>query len=350
MTRTERARAWRAVLERDPRAEGKFVYAVSSTGVFCRPTCPSRRPRPDRVAFFAGPSEALRAGFRACRRCQPGSVRPDGLSRPVADAKAWIDMVHDSRVGPAPVLAALAGRAGLSVSHFQKVFKSEVGVSPADYVATRRAESFKAQLRSGATLTRATFEAGYGSASRAYEAANKRLGMRPSEYRKGGKGLTIDFGSVGTSVGHVMVATTARGICAVIIADDARDCLRQLEKEFPAATLREITGATPFLGRIVALAEGRGGRLPAVHLAGTPFQLRVWNELQRIPKGETRTYSEIASAVGSPRAARAVGSACARNRVALAVPCHRVIRGDGATGDYRWGKERKISLLELERD
>ena len=338
--------AWAAVLGRDAGFEGRFVYAVRSTGVFCRPTCPSRRPRREQVAFFAQAAEARAAGFRACRRC-----RPEAAQTQVAEAMARVRAHIDDHLDLRLTLGELATVAGLSPTHLQRTFKAQLGLSPRDYLRARRAERFKSEVRQGRTVTDALYEAGYGSGSRLYEAAPARLGMTPGAYKRGGKGAQVRFTTAASSLGRVLVAATDRGICAVQLGDTDGALEAALRSEYPQATLhRDDAGLRPSLAAILAHLGGEVRQLDLpLDVAASAFQWRVWHALQEIPYGETRSYAEVAAAVGQPRAVRAVARACATNRVALLVPCHRVVRADGSEGGYRWGQERKHRLLASEK-
>jgi AraC family transcriptional regulator of adaptative response/methylated-DNA-[protein]-cysteine methyltransferase len=346
--------AWRAVVDRDASWDGRFVYAVATTGVYCRPSCASRRPLRKNVSFHATTDDAARAGFRACRRC-----RPDGVTNAdacVAEARRLLDAHVELGDGERPTLDRLAAAVGMSAFHLQRVFKARLGVTPAEYVRVRRGERFKAELRSGETVSRATYGAGYNSSSRAYADAAALLGMTPASYRRGGRGMTIRFVVRPCSLGHVLVAGTTRGLAAVSLGDDPAALERELRAEYPAASVEpaESLGAgDPLAGWVDAVvayldAHGAPPRVP-VDVPATPFQRRVWDALRAIPAGETRSYGEIASSLGAPNAARAVAAACASNRVALVIPCHRVVRGGGALSGYRWGAERKRALLANEQ-
>lgn len=343
---------WAAVVARDRSADGTFVFAVRTTGVYCRPSCPSRRARRENVRFFATPAEAEGAGFRACLRCTPKATRalPEGArANVVARAVAYLEEAGDRSVP----LAELARAVGMSASHLQRAFTRHVGVSPRGWQAARRVEAFKAQLRAGSTVSRATFEAGYGSSRGVYEGAAAALGMTPAAYARGGEGTTIAWTTRETPAGLALVAATGRGICAVSLGDEPAALEAELAREFPRAALvrRDDDAALARLADAVAeVLAGRGdaAALP-VELRGTPFQLAVWNALRAIPRGETRSYAELAAELGRPGAARAVARACATNRVAVVVPCHRVVRGSGDVSGYRWGVERKRKLLEGER-
>lgn len=344
--------AWRAVATRDTAADGRVFYGVTSTGVYCRPSCPSRRPRRENVRFFSSTSDAEREGFRACRRCRPNDVTRAVES--VARAKEILDRHADSGAEGSVPLGELAEAVGMSPFHLQRVFQAQLGLSPARYLRARRGERFKSQLRRGGTVSRATYEAGFGSSSRAYELAVSQLGMTPATYREGGKGAEIRYRVVRSSLGKVLVAATARGVCAVKLGDNAETLEGELADEYPRATLVRARGSDEEFGAwveaIVRFVD-RNGDSPSVpvDVTGTAFQWRVWRALQAIPRGETRSYTEVAAAIGKPAAVRAVASACANNRVALVIPCHRVVRSDGSLSGYRWGPERKRKLLEREQ-
>lgn len=338
---------WRAVLERDERESNVFVYAVRSTGIYCRPGCPSRSPRRDNVEFFPGPEAAESAGFRACLRCRPRDGRPDDPGvRLARRACALIDGNADAP----PTSEDLAGRLGVSTGHLRRTFKGLVGITPRQYAKARRVDRFKEEVRSGETVTSALYGAGYGSSSRLYESSDDELGMTPATYGAGGRGAQIRYTTVESPLGWLLVGGTDRGICAVMLGGDPRALARTLSADYPAASIEEDAG--PLRGWTEAVLGYLNGWTPhldlPVDVRATAFQRRVWQELCRIPAGETRTYGEVAAAIGSPGAARAVGTACARNRVALVVPCHRVVPGNGGVGGYRWGPERKRALLRLE--
>ena len=332
--------AWQAVEARDARADGQFVYAVRSTGIYCRPSCPSRRPRRDRVEFFRGPRDAEEGGFRACRRC-----RPERREAPLAErARAIIDAAAGTDVP----LARLASRLGVSSAHLQRTFTRTQGMSPRVYAERVRGERMRQSLRTGRPVTAATYEAGFNSSSRAYAASTRTLGMTPGSYRRGGAGMEIQYTLVTSSLGRLLVARTDRGICAVYPGDTDAALERQLTAEFPRAERRRIQ--TPFTeARQVRDALDRGAKdSPTLDVRGTDFQRLVWAALARIPAGETRSYSEVARSIGRDGSARAVAGACAANNVAVLVPCHRVIREDGGLGGYRWGMQRKETLLKRE--
>ncbi|MBA2685607.1 MAG: bifunctional DNA-binding transcriptional regulator/O6-methylguanine-DNA methyltransferase Ada [Gemmatimonadaceae bacterium] len=341
---------WNAVVARDSAQDGKFVYAVATTGVYCRPSCPSRHALRANVSFFADPDAAEAAGFRACRRCEPrATVR--ATDRVIARARAFVE----SHLDEPHTLADIARAAGMSATHLQRTFKRLVGVSPRHYAAALRAERLKSNLRKGSTVSRATFDAGYGASSRAYDAATEQLGMTPGAYRRGGEGVRIRYMTAATSLGRLLVAATDRGVCAVTFGDDDAALEHALHSEYPLSTrVRVRAGAgnvdlRGWMAEVTAHLEGAdtGIEVP-IDVSGTAFQRRVWDELKRIPFGETRSYSEVAASIDAPRAVRAVASACARNRVSIIIPCHRVMRETGALGGYRWGVERKEKLLARE--
>lgn len=338
---------WRAVLDRDRTADGMFVYAVHSTGVYCRPSCPSRRPHRERVTFFEAPADARRAGFRACKRCTPDAI---------AAVDPWIEKVRRATVYLAnvdghPSLATLAARLGGSPYHLQRNFKRIVGVSPREYADACRLKTVKRRLKDGVDVTGAMLDAGYGSPSRFYERAATKLGMSPTAYRKGGAGASIRFAICDSPLGRLLVAATDRGVCSVAMGDSDAALERALRREFPAAAIdRDANGLSQWTTAIVAHLEGKRPRLELpLDIQATAFQWQVWQALASIPYGETRTYKEVASTIGRPKAVRAVARACATNPVALAIPCHRVVPATGGTGKYRWGTGRKKSLLHTEK-
>jgi AraC family transcriptional regulator of adaptative response/methylated-DNA-[protein]-cysteine methyltransferase len=335
--------AWQQLCERDKSA--RFFYAVTTTGVFCRPECKSRRPLRANVRFFETTSAAQSAGFRACKRCKPSVPRRD-LSDQI---RAHLEKNMDRAVS----LAELGRIAGMSPFTVQRAFKQEMGASPLQYQRSLRAGKLRRALKQNGRVTDAIYEAGFGSSSRAYEGA--QLGMTPATFAQGGKGERIGWCSAPSPFGRVIVGATERGLCWLSLAGSAEDAEASLRAEFPAAELHR----DPSLSRLVDaalqsvregsdLSENRG--LPgALDLRGTVFQLRVWQALRQIPRGETRSYSEVAREMGEPNATRAVARACATNRVALIVPCHRVVGADGSLTGYRWGVERKRAILEAER-
>jgi AraC family transcriptional regulator of adaptative response/methylated-DNA-[protein]-cysteine methyltransferase len=336
---------WPAVLKRDATRDGSFVFAVTTTGIYCRPSCPARRPRPENVRFFSLPKEAEAAGFRACRRCRPASAR---------DPKsAWIERVCrliEERAGERVRLADLSDAAGVSSFHLQRTFKRALGVSPRQYAESLKAKALKTRLKGGSPVAEATYEAGYGSSSRVYEKSDRQLGMTPATYGRGGKGMRIAYGLGKSSLGRVLIAATERGISAVYLGDDDKALEAALHEEYPAAETRRYDAALgPWLASVLKIVEGEkpAGDLP-LDVQATAFQWRVWQALREIPSGETRSYGDVARAIGEPTAARAVARACATNRVSVVIPCHRVVSSDGSTSGYRWGVERKKALLERE--
>jgi len=335
------ATRWQAVLTRDRAAEGAFYYAVSSTGIYCRPTCASKRPKPENVAFYPSPEAAEQAGYRPCKRC-----RPDEVSRPQEVVARVQHLLETSE--PTPSLAELGAAVGLSPAYVQRLFKRVTGLSPKRYAAALKAERLGAHLRGGESVTRALYEAGYGSSRALYDQAGTQLGMKPGSYKNGGVGETISYGLAESPLGPVLVAATEWGVCALRFG---KEVLEEVRAEFPAARLEHDPQAVaPFLEAVLSYLAGqqRALALP-LDVRPSAFQARVWEALRAIPYGETRTYSQIAEAIGAPKAVRAVARACATNPVALAIPCHRVVRAGGALSGYRWGTQRKRALLEAER-
>jgi AraC family transcriptional regulator of adaptative response/methylated-DNA-[protein]-cysteine methyltransferase len=338
---------WKALALRDHAADGTFVYGVTSTGVFCRPSCPSRRPRADRVRFFDTPVEAKQAGFRACKRCRPETV---GVSVPGIDAVRRASAYLATHADETVTLGHLAKVTSMSPHHLQRRFKAIVGLSPREFQSAVRAGKLRTSLRDGRDVTTAIYEAGYGSPSRVYEAAPTGKGMSLSSYRRGGAGMRIEYSTFKSPIGEVLVAATGNGVCAVKIGDSATTLVRDLRREYPAAEIE--ADARPRSEWTKAIASHLRGGAPALDLPidvrATAFQWKVWRELQRIPYGETRPYAAVAERIGKPSAARAVARACATNPVALVVPCHRVVPSAGGTGGYRWGVQRKEKLLSAE--
>lgn len=337
---------WEAVLARERMCDGTFVYAVRTTGVFCRPSCPARRPRPENVEFFDSPALAVLAGYRSCRRCRPEAPDSSPAGDQVRTALAYLDQHLDEHV----TLARLAEAVGLSRFHLQRLFKQEVGVSPRAYQDARRLAQMKAKLRAGEQVGSAVWGAGFGSFRGAYESAAGGLGMTPGQYRRGATGLRIEYSAHPTTFGHVLVGWTSRGVCTVLLGDTRDAVLEELRAEFPAADLTlSDTPASTEVRAVLDFLEGREATLHApLDVNGSAFQRLVWAALRRIPLGEHRSYTEITQAIGRPGAARAVARACATNPVALVIPCHRVVRSNGEPGGYRWGVERKRQLLEHE--
>jgi AraC family transcriptional regulator of adaptative response/methylated-DNA-[protein]-cysteine methyltransferase len=342
---------WQVVLDRDARYDGSFVYAVRSTGVYCRPSCPSKRPRRDQVEFFPVPQAAEQAGYRPCRRCNPS--RTAQVGEPYLEIVRRVrDLIEEClNCDGRPTLAELGRQVGLSPFHLQRIFKRVMGVSPRQYAEIRRLERLKTRLKEGDNVTRAMYDAGYNSTSRLYERTPAGLGMTPAKYRRGGSGVRIAYTVVDCPLGKLLIATTERGVCAVSLGDSLEALERALSEEYPAAHIhRDDEGLGPWVELLLDYLEGRQRQLDLpLDVQATAFQWRVWRALQAIPYGTTRTYGQIAQALGQPGAAMAVGAACAANRVALAIPCHRVVREDGGVGGYRWGPERKQALLAREQ-
>jgi AraC family transcriptional regulator of adaptative response/methylated-DNA-[protein]-cysteine methyltransferase len=337
---------WQAVMDRDPAYDGRFVYGVATTRIYCRPTCPARRPSRDRVRFYETAEQAESAGYRACRRCHPRTEQSPTSER-IDLVRRYIDEHLDETV----TLQCLAQLANMSPFHLQRVFKKKVGVSPRAYAGARRLEGMKARLRTGVTVSRASFDAGYASGSRAYEHARTGMGMTPGSYRHGGRGMVISHTVVPTPVGQLLVAATERGLCSLMLGDSAADLEKALRQEYPAATLRTGNGdLEQFTSRVLEQIRGLDTDPVAMDVGGTAFQWQVWDALRRIPAGETRSYRAIAQQLGRPTAARAVARACASNRLALVIPCHRAVRESGELGGYRWGIERKKQILRQERE
>ncbi len=334
---------WQAVLHRDPAAEGAFYYAVRTTGVYCRPTCPSRLPKRENVVFFDSPDAARRAGFRPCLKCQPDGV--SAQRQTVQRVRQILDTAER-----APTLAELGRAVGLSPFHLQRLFKRLTGLTPRQYVLARRAERLKARLRDGAKVVEAMYDAGYGSSRALYQAADRHLGMRPSAYKHGGRGERITYTIVDSPLGRMLLAATERGICALRFGQD-QAMVQELRKEFPLAHIvHHQEPLSSYVEAVLAHLEGRQARLDLpLDLKATAFQERVWAALREIPYGETRTYRQVAERLGMPGAARAVARACATNPVAVVVPCHRVVGSNGQLRGYRWGLERKGKLLEREK-
>jgi len=343
---------WHAVLARDACLDGRFVFAVRSTGIYCRPSCPSRRPRREQVVFFARPEAAERRGFRACRRCRPGDAINGSPQAALVrrTCRAIDEHLRENSEG-APSLATLSAKTGLSPHHLQRTFKRLMGISPRQYADAKRLGVLKTQLRKGDDVTTALYEAGYGSSSRLYERANGQLGMTPATYRRGGQGMQIGYTIVDSPLGRLLVAATKRGISALYLGDSDAKIESALRHEYPNAEInRDQNGMGIWVRAILKHLRGLEPRLDLpVDVQATAFQRRVWEELRAIPYGSTRSYSEIARAIGRSKANRAVARACATNPVSVVIPCHRVVRKDGNLGGYRWGLNRKEALIEHER-
>ncbi len=341
-------KCWAAVEGRDAGADGSFFYGVRTTGVYCRPGCPSRLPLRKNTAFFETIGEAEAAGLRACKRCRPTDAST--ASRHVAAIEKACALLRTSET--MPTLAQLADAAAISRFHFHRVFKQITGATPRDYARTHRLGRLAQRLDAGEKVTQAIYAAGFGSSSRAYEAAPAALGMTPAARRRGGDGETVRFVTVATPLGWALVAATTRGVCMTALGDDRDDLAAMVRQRFPAASVvAEDRGLKDWAERVVRVITDPGQALDLpLDIRGTAFQARVWRALQKIPLGHTASYSEIARSLGQPTAVRAVAQACAANNLALLVPCHRVIREDGDLAGYRWGVERKRALLERERE
>lgn len=342
---TQQQKYWGAVVARDQRFDGRFVYAVRSTGIYCRPTCPSRRPGRAQVIFFSRPALAQQAGFRPCRRCEP-QAPVSRYGQLIHRVCRYIEQSPEDRLN----MEALSRKFNVSASHLQRVFKRLLGVSIASYARGFRYKHFKNAVRKGGDVTTALYEAGFGSGSRLYETSYSNLGMTPAAYKKGG-GVSISYGTRRCYLGHLLVAATDRGICAVMLGDTPAQLFARLQVEYPNANIsRNNSELHKKIEAVMRHLSGTGQRseLP-LDVRATAFQRRVWEELQKIPYGETRSYSEIASGLDMPKGARAVARACAANPVALVIPCHRVVPKRGTSGGYRWGKGRKQRLLAREK-
>jgi AraC family transcriptional regulator of adaptative response/methylated-DNA-[protein]-cysteine methyltransferase len=346
-TQDAEAERWDAVRRRDRAMDGRFVYAVATTGVYCRPSCAARPARRENVSFFADGAAATRAGYRACKRCRPdGPGRAEEQAAAIARACRLIDAAEAP-----PPLAELAAAVGLSRFHFHRLFRETTGLTPRGYAAARRAERLREGLAAAGTVTEALYEAGFGSNGRFYEAAPAMLGMPPTAWRDGGRDAEIRFALGSCALGAVLVAATAKGVCAISLGEDPAALLDEFQARFPKARL--IGGDPEFeslVARAVALVEapGAGGEALPLDIRGTAFQQRVWQALREIPPGTTTTYTELARRIGLPRSVRAVARACASNAIAVAIPCHRVVRQDGGLAGYRWGLARKQALLARE--
>ncbi|CAN5521874.1 bifunctional DNA-binding transcriptional regulator/O6-methylguanine-DNA methyltransferase Ada [soil metagenome] len=339
---------WDAVERRDPAWDGAVIYGVRSTGIYCRPSCPSRRPRREGVRFFAVPADARAAGFRACRRCHPDD---DGHVPAAIDRVRRACRTIAAQAGERLSLARLAGALGGSPHHLLRSFQAAIGITPREYADACRLGCLKRELREGNGVASAAYGAGYGSGSRVYERAAATLGMTPAAYARGGPDVLVEYAIVDSCMGRLLVAATAKGICSVALGDADAALEAALRLEYPKA---RVSAGAPRLGQwieaiVASLQPGAPDlRLP-LDVRATAFQRMVWRELQRIPRGATRSYQDVARRIGRPTAARAVARACATNPVALLVPCHRVVREGGAPGGYRWGGERKQKLLDVER-
>ena len=352
--REPRDKKWEVVLARDPRFDGVFVFAVRSTGIYCRPSCPSRRPNRQHVVFFNLPETAERAGFRACRRCRPGEINP---GHPATDKVREICRLIDEHADGTPTLTDLAARMGGSPYHLQRTFKRVMGITPRQYADARRLDRLKKNLKEKNNVTEAMYDAGYGSSRSLYERAPEKLGMTPATYRRGGEGARIRFtvlecpaGPLG-SIGLLLLAATDRGVCRVTMGERADDLEAGLRDEFPAADIkRDDSGLKEWSAAVLRHLDGQQPNLDLpLDIQASAFQRKVWEALRAIPYGKTRSYGEIARAVGRPKGARAVGHACGTNPVAVVIPCHRVIQQNGSLGGFGWGLDRKKILLASEK-
>jgi AraC family transcriptional regulator of adaptative response/methylated-DNA-[protein]-cysteine methyltransferase len=337
---------WAAIVARDPDADGKFFYSVKTTGVYCRPSCAARVPRPENVAFHVTTTDAERAGFRPCKRCKPDQASlMDQRAAKIAELCRFIEGAESP-----PTLEKLARHAGMSVYHLHRIFKDVTGLSPKDYAAAHRAKRVRRELDRSETVTEAIYDAGYSSNGRFYGESNEVLGMTPTTYRAGAPNTEIRFAIGECSLGSILVAQSDRGVCAILLGDEPDRLAHDLQDRFPQAKL--IGGDAEFeqlVATVVGFVEapGRGLSLP-LDVRGTAFQQRVWKALRDIPAGHTASYAEIAGRIGAPKSVRAVAQACGANALAVAIPCHRVVRRDGSLSGYRWGVERKRSLLARE--
>src|SRR5256714_2969006 len=340
-----------AVLSRDSSRDGSFVFAVRSTGIYCRPSCPARRPRREQVSFFQIPEAAEEAGFRACKRCHPRRAQS---ADPRIDLVRRICHAIDEHDEEPQTLKTLSEQTGVSAHYLQRTFKEIMGATPRQYADARRLNQFKLRVKDGASVTDAMYDAGYGSSRALYEKSSTQLGMTPATYGRGGRGMRIIYTTAASPLGRLLVAATERGVCSVKLGDSDAELTRALFTEYPSASIdSKDTAISPslnlWLEQVLSSLNGSSRTIDLpMDLQATAFQIRVWEELRRIPYGSTRSYLEIAKAIGKPNAVRAVANACAGNHLALVIPCHRVIREDRSLGGYRWGLERKRKLLKQE--
>src|SRR5436190_8638194 len=342
---------WSAVISRDASRDGSFVFAVRSTGIYCRPSCPARRPRREQVSFFQIPEAAEQAGFRACRRCHPRRARNED---PQIELVRQICHAIDEHDEEPTTLKTLSAETSVSAPHLQRTFKAVMGITPRQYAESRRLKQFKAKVKNGSSVTDAMYDAGYGSSRGLYEKSSAHLGMTPATYGRGGRGMRIIYTIADCSLGRLLVAATERGVCSVALGDSDIELVKGLFAEYPNASIdSKDTAISPSLNLwLNQVLEHINRKTPRIDLPldirATAFQWRVWDELRQIPLGATRSYQQIANAIGKPKAVRAVARACASNHAALVIPCHRVVREDKTLGGYRWGLERKRKLLDAE--
>jgi AraC family transcriptional regulator, regulatory protein of adaptative response / methylated-DNA-[protein]-cysteine methyltransferase len=346
-TKPNRVQCWAAVMARDSRRDGEFVFAVATTGVYCRPSCPARRPRRENVSFFSRPEQAEKAGFRACLRCRPRSAN----SNPQSDAVKAICRYIEQHLDEPVTLERLGKAFRQSPFHLQRRFKAALGITPREYADSCRMRLLKRNLQAGDNVTRAMYDAGYGSSSRLYEKTASQLGMTPDKYRRGAIAASIRYACADSPLGRMLIAATDKGVCSIQFGRSDGELIEGLKREFPFAMRKPDEGGLhAWIEAVLSKMTGRelNAALP-LDIRATAFQRRVWTYLQSIPFGATRSYGEVAKAIGQPSASRAVARACATNPVAVAIPCHRVVREDGGISGYRWGVERKKTLLEMER-
>ena len=338
---------WEAVLARDANQDGQFFFAVSTTGVYCRPSCPAKRPRRENVAFYRRPEDAEKAGYRACLRCKPKSASGNPQTATVKEMCRYIEQHLDEPV----TLERLAKVFGQSPFHLQRTFKKTLGITPRAYADSCRMGLLKRNLQAGRSVTHALYDAGYSSSSRLYERTASQLGMTPDKYRRGAIAATIRYTCTNSPLGRMLVAATDKGICAIQFADTDDELTEGLKREFPfAVRKRDDASMRSWTNTVLRQIAGhKPNRSLPLDIQATAFQRRVWDHLQSLPFGTTQSYGEVAKAIGRPTAARAVARACASNRIAVAIPCHRVVREDGEMGGYRWGVERKKALLQMEQ-
>jgi AraC family transcriptional regulator of adaptative response/methylated-DNA-[protein]-cysteine methyltransferase len=346
MSVLDQERCWEVALNRDTSMDGLFVIAVRTTGIYCRPSCPARRPKRENVTFLESCEEAEAAGYRACKRCKPREAGADNRPELVRRACDYLETEPEADVSLREVSRSL----GVGAEYLRRLMKRTLGVTPRQYAEAHRVGRLKGHLRDGASVTRALYDAGYPSSNRLYESAPDHLGMTPATYRRGGRGMHIRYGMADCTLGKLLVGATDRGVCAVQLGDSEAQLEQSLGREFPAAARQRTgEGVDGWLQEIVGFLDGRQVRLDLpVDVQATAFQIRVWRALRDIAYGEQRTYSDVARTIGRPKAVRAVANACAANPVALIIPCHRVVRKDGSLGGYGWGAERKKALLAME--